>query len=73
LRYGFETVGLDRIFAMFVPGNTASERVMIKLGMKSAGLRAAYDTQLPAYVMARNEFQPGDAPYRLIIDANGPD
>jgi RimJ/RimL family protein N-acetyltransferase len=65
LRYGFETAGLDRIFAMFVPENTASERVMIKLGMTSVGLYAAYDTHLPCYTIVRDEFQPGDAPYQL--------
>ncbi len=69
LRYGFETAGLDRIFAMFVPGNTTSERVMIKLGMKSVGLRPAYETSLPCYAITREEFQAGDAPYRLVINA----
>jgi RimJ/RimL family protein N-acetyltransferase len=68
LRYGFESAGLDRIFAMFVPGNTASERVMIKLGMKSVGLRPAYESALPCYAITRDEFQPGDAPYRLLVD-----
>ena len=68
LRYGFESAGLDRIFAMFVPGNTASERVMIKLGMKSIGLRPAYGSALPCYAITRDEFQPGDAPYRLLND-----
>jgi RimJ/RimL family protein N-acetyltransferase len=50
---------------MFVPENTASERVMIKLGMTSVGLYAAYDTHLPCYTIVRDEFQPGDAPYQL--------
>jgi RimJ/RimL family protein N-acetyltransferase len=66
LRYGFETAGLDRIFAMFVPGNTASEHVMIKLGMKPAGMYTAYDASLPCYAITRDEFQHGDAPYRLV-------
>ena len=66
LRFGFESAGLDRIFAMFVPDNTASERVMIKLGMKPVGLYAAYNTNLPCYAIARDDFQPGAAPYRLI-------
>jgi ribosomal-protein-alanine N-acetyltransferase len=68
LRYGFETAGLERIFAMFVPGNVGSERVMIKLGMTSQGMRAAYDTELPCYAIARSEFRPGDAMYHLITD-----
>jgi RimJ/RimL family protein N-acetyltransferase len=73
LRYGFETVGLARIFALFVPGNVGSERVMLKFGMTSQGLRPAYDTALPCYAITRDEFRPGDAPYHLITDTNGPD
>jgi len=33
LTYGFETLGLDRILAMVMPGNVASIRVTTKLGM----------------------------------------
>jgi ribosomal-protein-alanine N-acetyltransferase len=69
LRYGFETIGLERIYAMFIPGNIGSERVMMKLGMTSQGMRAAYDTELPSYAIAREAFDPGDAPYRLIPDS----
>lgn len=66
LRYGFETVGLARIFAVFVPSNVGSERVMLKLGMTAQGVRQAYSTELPCYAITRDKFQPGDAPYRLI-------
>lgn len=34
LRYGFETVGLQRIVAITLPGNPASARVLEKIGMK---------------------------------------
>jgi ribosomal-protein-alanine N-acetyltransferase len=33
-RFGFETVGVDRIIAFAVPDNRASTRVMEKLGMR---------------------------------------
>lgn len=34
LRFGFDEVGLDRIISIYVPENTASGRVMTKLGMR---------------------------------------
>lgn len=37
LRYGFETLGLNRIFARHFTRNPASGRVMKKLGMKHEG------------------------------------
>ncbi len=65
LRYGFEACELDHIIALFVAENTASERVMIKLGMTHQGLMQAYNTELPCYKITRAEFDPGDAPYTL--------
>lgn len=65
LRYGFETIGLDRIVAFFLPGNIGSERVMIKIGMTYQGFRHVYDMDLPCYAITRAEFRPGDAPYTL--------
>jgi ribosomal-protein-alanine N-acetyltransferase len=65
LRYGFETLNFDRIVAVFVPGNHASERVMIKIGMTYQGIKHAYETDLPFYSINCAEFQPGDAPYAL--------
>jgi ribosomal-protein-alanine N-acetyltransferase len=38
LRYGFEELGLHRIEAAIVPRNTASRRVVEKLGMREEGL-----------------------------------
>jgi [ribosomal protein S5]-alanine N-acetyltransferase len=38
LRYGFEELGLHRIEAAIVPRNTASRRVMDKLGLREEGL-----------------------------------
>lgn len=69
LRYGFETLGLERIIAVAVPANTASLRVMEKIGMTYQGVIPAYATELPCYALARAAFQPGDAPYTLREDA----
>lgn len=38
LRYGFDTVGLERILAVADPNNVGSWRVMQKVGMRYAGL-----------------------------------
>ncbi len=35
--YGFETLGLDKIFSFTTHNNAPSEKVMIKIGMKKAG------------------------------------
>ncbi|MFD1991955.1 GNAT family N-acetyltransferase [Paenibacillus nicotianae] len=38
LAYGFETLGVHRIFATCRPANSASEKVMQKIGMKCEGI-----------------------------------
>ena len=37
VRYGFETVGLRRIYASYIPENVASGRVLEKIGMRREG------------------------------------
>jgi [ribosomal protein S5]-alanine N-acetyltransferase len=65
LRYGFEELGLENIYAGADPPNKASLRVMQRLGMnelrhtKVNGLAAIY------YSMRRAEFQPTTSLYRL--------
>ncbi len=66
LRYGFESLNLDRIVALFMPENKASERVMVKIGMTYQGVRLAYGTELPWYAITRSEFNVGDTPYTLM-------
>jgi ribosomal-protein-alanine N-acetyltransferase len=39
LRYGFEEIGLNRIYAMHLSRNPASGRVMEKVGMLHEGCR----------------------------------
>lgn len=69
LRYGFETLGMEQIIGLAVPENTASLRVMIKVGMTSQGLTSQYHgMELAWCTITRDEFDPGDAPYTLSQD-----
>lgn len=68
LRYGFERAGLDTILALAEPANTASRRVMDKIGLRFEGMTTAYygGALLALYAISRADFDPGDAPYELI-------
>jgi len=58
LRYGFETVGLERIYAIAFTENKASQRVMQKIGMQYEGItNRFYDMEFECYVMTREMFQ----------------
>lgn len=66
LRYAFEDLNLERIIALAMPENTASRRVMDKIGMVFEGIRNDYyDAKLAHYAITRAEFQPADAPYAV--------
>ncbi|HML24013.1 MAG TPA: GNAT family N-acetyltransferase [Aggregatilinea sp.] len=67
LRFGFERIGLERIMALAVPENTASRRVMEKVGMTYTGMAAYYGTELACYVLSRSEYQAAAAPYTLTV------
>ncbi|HZH28704.1 MAG TPA: GNAT family N-acetyltransferase [Azospirillaceae bacterium] len=47
--FAFDTVGAPVVFAVADPANTASTRVMQRLGMTSVGLERHYDKLLAAY------------------------
>mgnify|MGYP000126629300 CR=1 FL=1 len=56
--YGFGTCQLDQIAALAVPENTASRRVMEKLGMTYQGItNRFYDTDLAYYLLRREDYQ----------------
>ncbi len=65
LRFGFEEIGLEQIYAGADPPNAASFRVMEKIGMTLArrmmvnGLEAIY------YVTKREDYQPDASAYLL--------
>ncbi len=66
LRYGFETAGLERIIALAVPENLASQRVMQKLGMAHQGTTERfYEHLLVLYSLDRKDWHPDDAFYRV--------
>ena len=62
LRYGFEQLGLNRIFALSMVGNDASGRVLEKVGMKYEGyirqgiLRWNVYKDINLYSILRNEY-----------------
>ena len=56
LRYGFETLNLEKIAAVARPENTASRRVMEKLGMQFDYIGKFYDSDLAHHSIAKDEF-----------------
>lgn len=65
LHYGFNELGLNRIFAAHIPGNPASDRVMEKIGMTYEGChRQAVKkgdkfSDLTLYAILKSEFKTG--------------
>jgi ribosomal-protein-alanine N-acetyltransferase len=66
LRYGFESVGLDRILAGAEASNEASCRVMSKLGMHSIGRTDRSSEAILRYSVSRAAFRPREGWYRVI-------
>jgi RimJ/RimL family protein N-acetyltransferase len=56
LRFGFETVGIDRIIAFAVPDNRASTRVMEKLGMRYEKRAPFHGLDHVWYAISRAEY-----------------
>jgi ribosomal-protein-alanine N-acetyltransferase len=54
--WGFESRGLERIVAVAYAENTASRRVMDKLGMRYEGVRYIYGTDSVYYSLTRDDF-----------------
>jgi len=69
LRYGFEELKLDRIYALADPGNVDSHRVMERAGMtydKTAFYKDnLFEGDLFYYAMARNQYRPDISPFNL--------
>ena len=69
LRYGFEQLKLDRIYALADPGNTGSHRVMERIGMtyhKTEYYKDdLYEGDLIYYVISGEAYQPDGSPYDL--------
>ncbi len=56
--YGFGVLGLDRLIAMALPGNTGSIRVMQKLGMAADGPFEAFGITGVRYILCRDTWRP---------------
>ena len=69
LRYGFEQLNLDRIYALADPGNIASHRVMERVGMRYDKTEYykddLYEGDLIYYVISSAEYRGDDSPYSL--------
>lgn len=59
LRYAFAQIKPDKITAVAEPENTASRRVMEKLGMKFVRIDDFYERQLVQYAITAEEFLRG--------------
>jgi len=54
LRYGFDVIGLERVYAIALPWNVKSTAVMERLGMRFVALTREYhDLELALYEIAR--------------------
>lgn len=53
LRFGFETLGFDRVIALVLPQNGASRRVLEKIGMRDEGPVDLEDVRARRYAVER--------------------
>ena len=64
-RFGFENAKLERIVAVVVPDNEASWRVLERIGFVYEKRTHAYGFDVVYYAITREQFQPGNAFYRV--------
>lgn len=57
LEYGFNQLKLEKIVAVAHPENTASRRVMEKIGMRYDGIGRFYDRDLAHYSITRENYE----------------
>jgi ribosomal-protein-alanine N-acetyltransferase len=65
LRFWFEELTLEKMFAATSPGNTASRRVLDKIGMRFVEPSNHYRMELVTYSTSRNEYRADDSFYKL--------
>lgn len=56
LRFAFQDSPLQEVVAVTDPQNLASQRVLVKSGLVSEGLRRAYGTQCPGFRLTRAQW-----------------
>ena len=70
MRYGFESMGLNEIIALAFPPNTASRKVMTRLGMTYEGETDLYYGEVLAlYRIYKAAFAAGDGVYTVDTTA----
>lgn len=65
LRYGFEELGLERVYALTMPGNLRSRRVLERVGMKFLRDDRYYGYECVCYAVAREDWRRDASMYRL--------
>ena len=69
LRYGFEKVKLDHIAGVTQPENTASQKVLEKIGLeKQPETRKFYENDCAYYTASKENYAPDGSVYRLSHD-----
>ncbi len=68
IRFGFETAKMERIVGVVVPENTASWRVLERLGFVYEKSTQAYGwNELRYYILPRERFQPDNSFYKIRL------
>jgi ribosomal-protein-alanine N-acetyltransferase len=68
LRYGFEVIDVERVIAFTRPENTASKRVLEKVGMKYETVEAHYGYVFDKFSIAKEDFQPNNSTFSIRRD-----
>lgn len=58
VRYGFDSLGLERIIGVTHPDNVASQRVLTKAGLADVGWGRYYDRRLRLFAALRESWKP---------------
>lgn len=66
-RFGFEYAELERIIAVVVPENTASWKVLEKIGFVYEKEAQYYDLDVVVYAMKRDQFKPETSFYHVHV------
>ena len=65
LRFGFEELMFEKVFAVTLPENTASRRVLEKIGMVFEKRTTLYKLKTVTYSISRGNFEPTEDFYKL--------
>jgi RimJ/RimL family protein N-acetyltransferase len=65
LRYGFEELNVDTVYALTMPGNVRSRRVLERLGMRFLRDDCYYGYDCVCYAITRDEWRPDSSVYLL--------